>query len=267
MNERIDFERTVAGHIASEGVAPPSDAFHDELFSRADRHGQRPRWLALMKEPPMRTNSRLAVGSPAVRVAAIIVATLLLTAAIAGAGIAGQRLLAAEETTFPTGTFVASEWSDRFVEFNEDGTCHWVLTAGYQDFGCTYVTDGDLFTETSMDEEWVKWAEYEPLTYRWDYDGEFLTFQPLGADEQSRESARYLEQPYRYVPDPRLIVIADYDIAAGTELLAGHTDLRVAPGADVPEDTLDDQDLATGRIAATDIAKDQPITPDLFATE
>lgn len=43
----------------------------------------------------MRTNDHLAVGSPAVRVAAILVATLLLAVLLAAAGIAGQQLLAA----------------------------------------------------------------------------------------------------------------------------------------------------------------------------
>jgi hypothetical protein len=49
MNEHVDFERLVAGHIADEGVTPPSDAFYDELFSRAARSGPRPEWLALIK--------------------------------------------------------------------------------------------------------------------------------------------------------------------------------------------------------------------------
>ena len=98
MNEELDFARTVADHIASEGVPPPSDAFYDELISRAGRSGQRPEWLALLKEPPMRHESTLAVGSPTFRIAAILVATILLLAALAGAGIAGSRLLAADGT-------------------------------------------------------------------------------------------------------------------------------------------------------------------------
>lgn len=47
----------------------------------------------------MRTDSKLAVGSPTVRVAAIMVATLLLAMLVAGAGVAGQRLLAADDGT------------------------------------------------------------------------------------------------------------------------------------------------------------------------
>lgn len=46
----------------------------------------------------MRISSNLAVGSPTIRVAAIVVATLLLALTVAGAGIAGSRLLAADGT-------------------------------------------------------------------------------------------------------------------------------------------------------------------------
>ena len=164
---------------------------------------------------------------------------------------------------FPTGTFVATEWSDRFVEFREDGTCFWALTPGYQDFECTFVIDGDLLTETSREDEYIFTDSYEPLTYRWDYDGEHLTFQPH-PDDDNPGRAMYVEQPYRYVPDPRVVVIADFDIAAGTELLSGHTDLRVVPGADVPEATFADQDLVTGRVASVPVSEGQPITPDLL---
>jgi len=114
MNEHIDFERTVAGHIADEGVSPPSDAFYDELFSRAADKGPRPEWLALIKEPPMRTNSHLAVGSPTFRVAAILAATFLLAVALAGIGIAGQRLLAADDAIV-----VAADGSGDYTTISE----------------------------------------------------------------------------------------------------------------------------------------------------
>ena len=95
MNEHVDFERLVAGHIADEGATPPSEAFYDELFTRAARKGPRPEWLALIKESPMRSNSRVTVGSPTVRVVAILAATMLLAVALAAAGAGVQRLLAA----------------------------------------------------------------------------------------------------------------------------------------------------------------------------
>ena len=98
MNEHIDLERLVAETLAHEGVSTPSDAFYDELISRAGRSSQRPEWLALVKEPTMRTNSHLTVGSPAARFAALMVATLLAALMVAGAAFAGAQLLAADGT-------------------------------------------------------------------------------------------------------------------------------------------------------------------------
>ena len=97
MNDQSSFERLVADQFDRVGPGRAiSDMIHDELLSQARQGRQRPRWLALIKEPPMRTSSRLAVGSPAARVVAILVATLLLAVVVAGAGIAGSRLLAAD---------------------------------------------------------------------------------------------------------------------------------------------------------------------------
>jgi len=269
MNDQRSFEHSLADRMEEErrGAQLP-DAFYQGFQDRAGGVRQRPRWLALIKEPPMRTSSSLAVGSPMARVVAIAVATLLLAAVVAGAGIAGSRLLAAEEADFPTGTFVAAEWSDRFVEFNEDGTCRWVDAPGPADGGgvpCTYEVDGDLHTQTSYEMEEV--LSYPPATYRWEFDGEYLTFELHGDDTSTWRRAYYEEQPYRYVPDPRLAVFADFDIAAGTEILAGHTDLRVAPGAEVPTNALADQNLSVGRVAGADIAAGTILTPDLFAAE
>ena len=98
MTEQSSFERIVADQIARAGIgAAPARAI-EETILRASRTRPLPRWLALIKEPPMRISSSLAVGSPMARVAAIMVATLLLAVLVAGAGIAGSRLLAADGT-------------------------------------------------------------------------------------------------------------------------------------------------------------------------
>jgi hypothetical protein len=98
MNDLNVFERIVADSVTSIGTPAPFEGTLDRTIARASRTRQRPRWLALIKEPPMRMSSRLAVGSPTARVAAILVATFLLTALVAGVGIAGARLLAADES-------------------------------------------------------------------------------------------------------------------------------------------------------------------------
>lgn len=98
MNEQRSFERRFADRMEAErGSTQLPDAFYDDFRLQARDARQRPRWLALIKEPPMRISSSLAVGSPMARVVAITIATLLLALLAVGAGIAGTRLLAADD--------------------------------------------------------------------------------------------------------------------------------------------------------------------------
>ena len=61
---------------------------------RAARRERRwPRWLALIKEPPMRISSRVAVGSPTFRLASLMAITLALIIALGAAVVAGASLL------------------------------------------------------------------------------------------------------------------------------------------------------------------------------
>ena len=97
MTDNSAFDRFVADHLADDG----SGSAHAERLAALidERTGERrqwPRWLALIKDSPMRTTAHLAVGSPTARVAAILAATLLLAVTLAVAGVAGQRLLAAK---------------------------------------------------------------------------------------------------------------------------------------------------------------------------
>ena len=75
------------------GTPPLPDEFYDVARARVASTRRRPRWLARITEPAMRTSSGVTVGSPTVRFGAIMIATLLLTLAVAGAGLAGIRIL------------------------------------------------------------------------------------------------------------------------------------------------------------------------------
>jgi len=98
MNENTSCERFVIEAFGREGSGRPVPAaIHDELISRAGRKRQWPAWLASIKEPPMRISNSLAVGSPTVRVVAVVAATLLLALLLAAVGVAGSRLLAADD--------------------------------------------------------------------------------------------------------------------------------------------------------------------------
>ena len=102
MNEQQAFEQIVAESVSSVGPLAPSEGAIERTIERVGRKRQRHEWLALIKEPPMRTTSGLAAGSPTARVAAIMIATLLLALLTLGAGIAGTRLLAAEDAIIVT---------------------------------------------------------------------------------------------------------------------------------------------------------------------
>ena len=206
----------------------------------------------------MRTMCRIAAG-------------VVVSASLVGPGnavIAQDGAAASTDVTeptaggFPTGTFVTAEWGDRFAEFDEDGSCRWRWPKDRRLMECTYTVEGDLFTEASY--VWESPKQYPPATYRWRFDGEYLTFELVGEDPSPGRRANYTEQPFVHVADPRLVVVAAFDIEAGTELLAGHTELRVRPGAEIPEDSLTDKDPATGAMTLADISKGQAITPGLL---
>jgi hypothetical protein len=94
MSEERSFERFVADHVAgSGGEARMPDDFYDDIHAIASRTRQRPKWLALIKEPPMRIDSILGVGSPTVRVAFLVATTLLLALLSVGALVAGAQSL------------------------------------------------------------------------------------------------------------------------------------------------------------------------------
>ncbi len=160
MNEQNDFERLVADQLANAGVGMPPGSAIEDTIARAGGTRRLPQWLALIKEPPMRTNSHLAVGSPTVRVAAILAATLLLAVALAAAGVAGQRLLAAngpivvaqdgsgdfttlseavaaaadgDEILVRPGTYDESVVVDKDVAIRGDGPREDIVISGHQD--------------------------------------------------------------------------------------------------------------------------------------
>jgi parallel beta-helix repeat protein len=173
MNEQSDFERYVADQLGSAAMGTPPEAAITGTIERAGGSRRLPEWLALIKEPPMRTNSHLAVGSPTVRVAAIVMATLLLAVAIAAVGAGAQRLLAADapiivdatgdgdyqsigeavgaardgdEVVVRAGTYVESVLIDKDITVRGDGPADRVVVSAPVD-GPTFVTNPDAGPE------------------------------------------------------------------------------------------------------------------------
>lgn len=98
MNDDARLERLFADGLTELAPSRAPGRLRTDVTQATARVRPRPRWLAVMKEPPMRISATLAVGSPTARVAGLVAATFLLIAAVAGAGLAGSRLLAADGT-------------------------------------------------------------------------------------------------------------------------------------------------------------------------
>jgi Tol biopolymer transport system component len=96
-------ERLLVELLAEEAPSRPPDRLIPETV-RVLRHERRwPRWYALMKEPPMRYSSRVAVGSPAVRLIVAAAVSLLLLLTTLAAVAAGATVLSADNVPAPFG--------------------------------------------------------------------------------------------------------------------------------------------------------------------
>jgi hypothetical protein len=80
----------VLADIAAEHVP---DRLGPDISSSTSRIRQRPRWLALLKEPPMRLPSGVPVGSPTFRLACVMALTFALVLVAAGAVAVGASLV------------------------------------------------------------------------------------------------------------------------------------------------------------------------------
>jgi hypothetical protein len=89
MNDILEREVTEAFLEAAPSREP--DRLYDSILSATSSVRPRPRWFAIMKEPPMRRASRVVVGSPTVRTAALLTATLLVALLGAGALVVGAQ--------------------------------------------------------------------------------------------------------------------------------------------------------------------------------
>jgi len=97
------FERDVASVFAGMAPTHSPDGLLDDVFLTTGRMRPRPRWLALIKEPPMRQSSRVAVGSPAFRLVSVTLLTLvLLLLSLVAVGV-GARVLSADSLPAPFG--------------------------------------------------------------------------------------------------------------------------------------------------------------------
>lgn len=89
MNEDPRIDPLLGRLLAETPTSRAPGRLRADVTSATSRQRQRPPWLTSLKEPPMRYRSQLVVGSPTLRLAAVVAVTAALTLAIAGAVIAG----------------------------------------------------------------------------------------------------------------------------------------------------------------------------------
>lgn len=93
MTDQRTIERRTTALLSEVAPARAPDRLYADVLTSIGRTRQRARWLAYLKEPPMRISSRLAVGSPTFRLASLMTLTLLLTVLATGAVVTGASLL------------------------------------------------------------------------------------------------------------------------------------------------------------------------------
>jgi outer membrane protein assembly factor BamB len=85
MNQPMSLDRMVAQWMAENAPEGPAEQLVDQILTATAQQRPRPRWLALLQESPMTTQTRVLVGSPNRRL--VLVATLLLMAVVAAAAV------------------------------------------------------------------------------------------------------------------------------------------------------------------------------------
>lgn len=88
-----DLEPVLERLLADAPRLLATEQLRAQVISTTSRVRQRPPWLSSLKEPPMRYRSKVVVGSPALRLLAIVAVTATLLASLAGAGLAAASLL------------------------------------------------------------------------------------------------------------------------------------------------------------------------------
>lgn len=144
MNKDFDFDRFVADQFAQAGGGVPPARFVDDILIEARRMRPLPRWLATIKEPPMRISSRVAVGSPMARIAAFVILLMILSALTAGAVVGGASLLVSPAPTTIAGNgLIAYDAAGDIWAVDPDGTEPQQLTSGPTvEHGATWSRDG-----------------------------------------------------------------------------------------------------------------------------
>jgi outer membrane protein assembly factor BamB len=92
MNQNMMLERMLETYMADAAAGPAPEGLVDNVLSATIHTGPDPRWLALLKEPPMRAQSQVVAGMPGRRLVLTMAAAALILLATAAA-IIGSNLI------------------------------------------------------------------------------------------------------------------------------------------------------------------------------
>jgi len=97
MSTQRSLERSIAAWMADEAAGTRIDVAFDNILDATSRVRPEPRWLALLKESPMRSQSRVTVGSPTRRLVLILGLMGLLLIGAAAAALAMRQSSTADD--------------------------------------------------------------------------------------------------------------------------------------------------------------------------
>jgi Tol biopolymer transport system component len=149
MNDDVRFERLLDDLLTGAAPSRAPARLRLDIASHTSDARQRPRWLALLKEPPMRLSSRVAVGAPTFRLASIAALTMILILALSAAVVTGASLL---PTKLPApfglarnGSLVYHETGDIWVADATGANGQAIITGPENDSNPWYSHDGTQF--------------------------------------------------------------------------------------------------------------------------
>ena len=184
MND-VRLERLLGDVLADIATSHVPDRLGRDIALTTGRIRQRRRWLALIKEPPMRLSSRVAVGSPTARLAYLMILTLLVALLAVGGAVAGASLVPS-----PCAEVVCSVAP---------------LAEGRTAASATRLADGSVLVIGGGDQFWSVF----PLTAElWDPATE--RFRPAGTLAEGRHS-----HTATLLPDGRILVAGGFAAPQG----------------------------------------------------
>ena len=102
----------------------------------------------------------------------------------------------------------------------------------------------------------------KPIRHR--FFTQSLVFEVPGDEWRSDRDHFFSTHTFRFVPDPRVVVVATRDIPAGDPVYQRWTTLSIASASEAGSDALTYVPDVRDSVAAVPISKGQPITPGLL---